>query len=110
MDRLQGQTMPKLPNRPALFLLFFVSGFCGLLYQVIWTRLAFASFGVIPPVVSVVISVFLLGLALGARVRGRWVEFLVDKAGIAALSCYALAEVFIGLGAVAVAGRFELGQ
>ena len=110
MDRLQGQTMLKLPNRPALFLLFFVSGFCGLLYQVIWTRLAFASFGVIPPVVSVVISVFMLGLALGAWVGGRWIDFLVEKSGIAALSCYALAEFFIGLGAFAVPRLFELGQ
>ena len=48
------------------FLLFFISGFCGLLYQVVWLRLAFRSFGVITPVLSVVISVFMLGLALGS--------------------------------------------
>jgi len=110
MDRLQGQTMLKPPDRPALFLLFFVSGFCGLLYQVIWTRLAFASFGVIPPVVSVVISVFMLGLALGSWAGGRWIGFLVEKSGIAALSCYALTEFCIGLGAFAVPRLFELGQ
>src|SRR5207244_2320755 len=49
-----------------LFLLFFISGFCGLLYQVVWTRLAFAAFGIITPVLSIVISVFMLGLGLGA--------------------------------------------
>ena len=58
-------------RRPLLFLLFFVSGFCGLLYQVVWTRLAFASFGIIMPVLSVVISLFMLGLSLGAWLGGR---------------------------------------
>ena len=57
-------------NKPLLFLLFFVSGFCGLLYQVIWTRMAFAAFGIITPVLSVVISVFMLGLALGSWAGG----------------------------------------
>ena len=43
-------------QKKILFLLFFLSGFCGLLDQVIWVRLSFASFGVITPVLSVVIS------------------------------------------------------
>ncbi len=33
-------------------MLFFVSGFSGLIYQVVWVRLAFASFGIITPVLS----------------------------------------------------------
>jgi hypothetical protein len=28
--------------RRAIFLMFIVSGFCGLLYQVIWIRIAYA--------------------------------------------------------------------
>ena len=52
--------------RKIIFALFFLSGFCGLLYQVIWMRLAFAHFGIITPVLSVVVSVFMLGLALGS--------------------------------------------
>jgi spermidine synthase len=59
--------------RRTLFLLFFVSGACGLLYQIVWLRLAFASFGVITPVLSVVIAIFMLGLALGSWVAGKWV-------------------------------------
>jgi spermidine synthase len=58
-----------------LFLLFFLSGFCSLLYQVVWMRLAFASFGVITPVMSVVISVFMLGLAIGSWAGGRWIKY-----------------------------------
>jgi spermidine synthase len=72
--------------------------------------MAFASFGVIPPVVSVVISVFMLGLALGSWAGGRWIGFLVEKTGIAALSCYALVEFCIGLGAFAVPRLFDIGQ
>ena len=60
----------KAQNLPRwlLFVFFFISGFCGLAYQVIWTRLAFASFGVITPVLSVVISVFMPGLSGSGRV------------------------------------------
>jgi spermidine synthase len=110
MNHLRSQTIRKSSNRPALFLLFFVSGFCGLLYQVIWTRMAFASFGVIPPVVSVVISVFMLGLALGSWAGGRWIGLLVEKTGVAAMSCYALTEFCIGLGAFLVPRLFDIGQ
>ena len=52
-----------------LFALFVLSGFCGLVYQIVWLRLAFKSFGIATPVLSVVVSVFMLGLALaGGRV------------------------------------------
>ena len=97
-------------SRPLLFLLFFVSGFCGLLYQVVWTRLAFASFGIITPVLSVVISVFMLGLSLGAWAGGRWVGALVRRTGLSAVLFYALAELMIGLGAFAVPQLFGLGE
>ena len=75
-------------NRPLLFLLFFISGFSSLVYQVVWTRLAFASFGIITPVLSVVISVFMLGLSLGTWAGGRWIGALVARSGLSAASFY----------------------
>ena len=96
--------------RPILFFLFFVSGFCGLLYQVIWTRMAFASFGIITPVLSVVLSVFMLGLALGSEAGGRWIPSLVRKTGLSAAIFYALAEFCIGVGAFAVPKLFAIGN
>jgi len=54
-----------------LFLLFFFSGLSGLVYQVVWVRMAFASFGILIQVLSVVLSVFMLGLSLGAWAGGR---------------------------------------
>jgi spermidine synthase len=93
-----------------LFLLFFLSGFCSLAYQMIWTRMAFASFGIITPVLSVVLSVFMLGLAVGAWAGGRFIASLVEKTGLSAVVFYAGAELLIGLGAFAVPKLFAAGE
>src|SRR5208282_2514283 len=97
-------------TRRVLFLLFFLSGFCSLAYQVIWTRLAFASFGVITPVLSVVLSVFMLGLSAGAWLGGRWIGRLTEKTGLPAIGFYAFTELMIGMGAFAVPWLFALGE
>ena len=99
-----------IASRPLLFLVFFVSGCCGLLYQVVWTRMAFASFGIITPVLSVVLSVFMSGLSLGAWAGGRWTDRLTRKTRVSALLFYALAELLIGLGAFAVPALFTVGE
>src|SRR5579862_7604007 len=96
--------------RSVLFLLFFVSGFCGLVYQVIWTRMAFAAFGIITPVLSVVLSVFMLGLSLGSAAGGKWIPALVARTGLSGAFFYAFAELMIGIGAFAVPGLFAAGQ
>jgi spermidine synthase len=96
--------------RILLFLLFFLSGFSGLLYQVVWTRLAFASFGIITPVLSVVLSVFMLGLAVGSWWGGRYISWLVSKSGLSAAYFYGAAEFLIGLGAFAAPKMFQGSQ
>src|SRR5215467_15023331 len=97
-------------TRRLLFILFFVSGFSGLVYQVVWVRLAFASFGIITPVLSMVVSVFMLGLSLGAWAGGRSVKFLVRKTGCSALWFYSATELLIGIGAFAVPALFSIGS
>jgi spermidine synthase len=97
-------------GRRVLFFLFFLSGFCSLVYQVVWTRMAFASFGVIAPVLSVVISVFMLGLSVGAWGGGRWIGTRRKKTARAVLLFYALTELTIGVGAFAVPRLFDLGE
>ena len=97
-------------TRRVLFFLFFLSGFCSLAYQVVWTRMAFASFGIITPVLSVVLSVFMLGLAVGAWAGGRYIASLVEKTGLSAIVFYAGAEYLIGLGAFAVPKLFAAGE
>lgn len=97
-------------TRRLLFLLFFVSGFSSLVYQVVWTRMAFASFGIVTPVLSVVLSVFMLGLAIGAWAAGRFVSLWVRRSGRSAIQFYAGAEALIGVGAYAVPRLFAAGE
>src|SRR5208282_3311538 len=97
-------------TRRVLFFPFFLSGFCGLVYQVVWTRMAFASFGIITPVLSIVLSVFMLGLSAGAWAGGRFIVQLTRKTGLSAVVFYGLVELVIGLGAFAVQKLFALGE
>jgi predicted membrane-bound spermidine synthase len=105
----QSDGNPILAMRRRLFVLFFISGFCSLVYQMVWTRLAFASFGIITPVLSVVISVFMLGLSIGAWAGGRMIPGLVRQTGVSAIYFYAGAEFIIGLGAFLVPKLFRWG-
>src|SRR5206468_4388104 len=79
-------------------------------YQVVWMRLAFASFGIITPVMSVVISVFMLGLAIGSWAGGKWIKYLTSRTRASAAYFYGAAEALIGLGALNVPTLFGLGQ
>ncbi len=91
------------------FALFFLSGFSGLVYQIVWLRLAFSAFGVVTPVISVVLSVFMFGLGAGSWCagaivrRGQWSRK-------SALRAYSAAEVFIGSGGIAVPLLFAWGE
>jgi predicted membrane-bound spermidine synthase len=96
-------------KRSLLAAVFFISGFSGLAYQVIWTRMAFACFGVITPVLSVVLSVYMTGLAVGAWAGGRWIEWLVKKSGRSGLFFYGVAEAIIGVGAFAAPRMLKAG-
>ena len=96
--------------RLTAFILFVASGFCGLLYQIVWLRLALASFGIVTPVLSVVLSVFMLGLALGSWLGGRLASSLTRRSAAAAALGYGLAEFGIGAGALVVPWAFDLGS
>ena len=89
-------------ERKLLFALFFLSGFCGLTYQVVWVRMALASFGVITPVLSIVISVFMFGLFAGSWLAGKAAAPFVARTRLSAIWLYALAELLIAAGAIAV--------
>jgi predicted membrane-bound spermidine synthase len=53
------------------YLLFFLSGFPALIYQIVWQRTLFAIYGVNIESVTIVVSAFMLGLGLGSLVGGR---------------------------------------
>jgi spermidine synthase len=81
--------------KPGFFAaLFFVSGFCSLVYEVVWLRLAMAQFGVTTPLVSIVLSVFMAGLAVGSSGGGRLAAgFRVPPARL--VQIYAVIELAI---------------
>src|SRR5579871_2991310 len=93
-----------------VFVLFFCSGFCSLLYQVVWIRLAFGHFGVITPVLSCVLSVFMLGLGIGSLAGGVWARWCSRRLGASAAYLYGAMEVGIGVGAFVVPWLFQLGE
>jgi spermidine synthase len=64
----------------------------------------------VTPVLSVVISVFMLGLASGSWAGGRLIEVLTRRTGLSAIYFYAATELVIGVGAFAVPLLFGVGQ
>lgn len=89
---------------------FFLSGFCSLVCEVVWLRLAMAQFGVVTPLVSTVLSVFMAGLALGSWGAGRLVTRAQGAGARVPLRLYALAELVIGLSAFVVPASLRLGR
>jgi predicted membrane-bound spermidine synthase len=53
-----------------VLLVFFVSGFAALLYQVVWQRALFTIFGINIESVTIVVTAFLVGLGLGSLAGG----------------------------------------
>src|ERR1700739_2103146 len=81
---------------------FFVSGFCSILYELIWLRLAMAQFGVTTPMVSIVLSSFMAGLGVGSLAAGNLIRKYGHRLTIPPLQLYAVAEILIGCSAVVV--------
>ena len=92
------------------FVFFFVSGFCGILYEIVWLRLSMAQFGVTSALVSIVVSMFMAGLGLGSWASGRVIRRNGVHAGALGLRLYALAELLIGISALAVPLQLQWGR
>jgi spermidine synthase len=79
-----------------LLVLFFVSGACGLIYQVLWLRLLALVFGVTVYAASTVLAAFMTGLAFGSAIAGRILSRVRRP-----LLTFGAAEVLIGVSALA---------
>jgi spermidine synthase len=84
------------------FLFFFVSGFCSILYELIWLRLAMAQFSVTTAFVSIVLSMFMAGLGVGSVAAGTWIRRHGEEIRFPPLRLYALTELLIGVSALVV--------
>jgi len=76
--------------------LFFFSGACGLVYQVVWVRMLTYAFGTTATAVGVVLAAFMSGLALGSWLLGKAADRNSNP-----LRFYARLEIGIGLAALA---------
>jgi spermidine synthase len=85
---------PSNLNRlPIYYLLFFLSGFPALLYQIVWQRALFTLYGVNIESVTMIVTVFMLGLGLGS-LAGGW---LSSRKGIRLLLAFGAIEISVGL-------------
>ena len=83
------------------YLIFFISGISGLIYQIVWIRQFGLVFGNTIYSSAIVIGVFMLGLGLGSYVIGSFSDNKYRRNPTTALKLYALSEVLIaalGLG------------
>lgn len=81
---------------PFLAVLFFLSGACALVYQVMWLRLLALVFGVTVYAASTVLASFMAGLAAGSYGAGRLASRFTSP-----LRAFGLLEIAIGLSALA---------
>lgn len=56
------------------FLLFLISGFCGLVYEVVWSRMLVLVMGNTTLATSTILASFMAGLSLGSWYWGRFIE------------------------------------
>ncbi len=78
-----------------VYVLFFLSGASGLIYEVVWLRLFKEVFGVTAHAIAAVLATYLGGLALGSWALGRRADLRAD-----ALRTYGFLELGIGLTAL----------
>ena len=80
----------------SLAILFFVSGACALVYQVLWLRLLGLVFGVTIHAATTVLASFMGGLAIGSLIAGRLAPRVRHP-----LRWFGVAEMLIGAAALA---------
>jgi spermidine synthase len=93
-----------------LFVLFFLSGLSGLIYQVAWVRELSTSFGATIHTTSLVVAIFMLGLGLGSYIAGLWADRRYAQAPDSLLRAYGVFELLIaalGLGVTLALPRLQ---
>lgn len=100
------KTDPSISNRsfratPLLFLLYFISGFTALLYQVAWQRMLGLFSGSDVRSVTIIVASYLFGLGLGNLLGGSISDRLSSKRCVAVYGCCNL-----GIATFALASRF----
>jgi predicted membrane-bound spermidine synthase len=87
----------------ALFTIFIVSGFSGLIYESVWTHYLKLFLGHAAYAQTLVLSIFMGGLAIGSWLASRW-----STRWASPLLAYAIIEGLIGLGGLGFHKAFTL--
>lgn len=102
-DSSQGSDPFSTPGRGSMswkerfiLLAFGVSGFCALVYQLAWNRILSLLLGSSVYAFSLILSIFILGLALGTVCFARWVTRMKDL-----LKVFGFLQIGIGCSALA---------
>jgi len=75
-----------------VLVIFFFSGLSALIYQVVWQRLLTVHYGTGPISIALVVTVYMIGLGLGALFGGHLSERFRQR-----ILIYSLIEVGVGL-------------
>ncbi|MHC4475752.1 MAG: fused MFS/spermidine synthase [Planctomycetota bacterium] len=86
-----------------IMLIYFASGACSLIDEVVWVRLLKLTLGNTVYATSIVVSVFMGGLALGALVMSRYSDRVVRR-----LRLYALLETLVTISALSLPWMLKL--
>ncbi len=93
--------------RAWIYLVFFLSGFAALLYQIVWQRALYAIYGINVESVTMVVTAFMLGLGLGSLGGGA----VSKDPKRPVLLMFSLVELGIGLfGAVSLSVFHAVGD
>ncbi|RJP78652.1 MAG: hypothetical protein C4522_12170 [Desulfobacteraceae bacterium] len=76
-----------------ILICFFISGFTGLIYEILWTRLIVKVIGSAPFSVSIVLTVFMGGLGLGSYLAGKRIDRI--KNPLTLVRIYGVLELII---------------
>lgn len=82
------------PRRLLVLCLFFLSGFSGLLYEILWVRMLSLLVGGSSFSVSIVFTTFMAGLALGGFIGAKYADRLRNLCSLVVL--YGILELAIG--------------
>ena len=94
-----------------VYLLFFLSGVSGLIYQVVWVRVFGNVFGNTIHSASLVVAIFMLGLGAGSYIAGVWADRRYAARPDSLLRAYALFELVIAAMGLAIAAALpHLGE
>lgn len=78
-----------------ILICFFSSGISGLIYQILWTRMIVKVIGGTPYAISIILTVFMGGLGLGAYLVSKYIDRIKEPGKL--LRTYGILELAIGI-------------